>query len=91
MHASYIVRHGGPEEIRFGELPDPKPAPGEVLVRVISSSVNPADLRARSPQAQRTAERTFPLTLGYDFCGTVAAVGPDVDRWRGRRSSHGLS
>ena len=33
MRAAYIVGFGGPEAIRYGELPDPEPGPGEVLVR----------------------------------------------------------
>lgn len=82
MKASYIERHGGPEEIRLGELPEPGLEPGQILVRVAASSVNPADLRARAPAAQRNAPRTFPLTLGYDFCGIVVAVADGVSAWR---------
>jgi NADPH2:quinone reductase len=52
-----------------------------VLVRVVCSSVNPADIRARAPSAQRMIARTFPLVLGYDVSGVVESVGECATRF----------
>jgi NADPH2:quinone reductase len=55
----------------------PKPASGQVLVRISASGVNPLDLKIRAGQAAH-ARHPFPAILGIDLAGTVEAVGPDV-------------
>ncbi|WP_437806928.1 quinone oxidoreductase family protein [Sorangium sp. So ce1078] len=80
MKAIGIHRHGDASQLAPLELPDPAPGPHQVRVRVIASSVNPADIRARSPApGPRRIERQFPLVLGYDVSGVVDAVGPGVE------------
>ena len=59
------------------EVPDPKPAPGEVLVRVHASSVNGFDL-AVAGGLKGMMEHRFPVVLGKDFAGTVATTGEGV-------------
>ena len=61
------------------DVPTPRPAPGEVLVRVTSSSVNPHDLMVASGAAARYMEYRYPVVLGSDLTGTVEAVGSGVD------------
>ena len=48
MKAAYIEATGGPEVIRYGDLPAPTPKQGEVLVRVGAVAVNPIDLYIRA-------------------------------------------
>jgi NADPH:quinone reductase-like Zn-dependent oxidoreductase len=60
------------------EVPDPKPAPGEVLVRVHASSVNGFDLAVAGGRLEGMMEHRFPVVLGKDFAGTVAATGEGV-------------
>ncbi|WP_437708490.1 NADP-dependent oxidoreductase [Sorangium sp. So ce448] len=80
MKAIGIHHHGDASQLVPLELPDPAPGPHQVRVRVIASSVNPADIRARSAApGPRRIERQFPLVLGYDVSGIVDAVGPGVD------------
>ncbi|KYF82788.1 hypothetical protein BE11_23175 [Sorangium cellulosum] len=80
MKAIGIHRHGDASQLGRLELPAPEPGPHQVRVRVIASSVNPADVRARSAApGPRRIERQFPVVLGYDVSGTVDAVGPGVD------------
>ncbi|WP_437874627.1 quinone oxidoreductase family protein [Sorangium sp. So ce513] len=80
MKAIGIHRYGDASQLERIELPEPEPGPHQVRVRVIASSVNPADVRARSMAlGPRRIERQFPLVLGYDVSGTVDAVGPGVD------------
>ena len=73
MKASFFRAYGGPEVLEYGELPDPAPAAGEVLVDVHSASVNAADWKMRA--GQYGAAVGFPHVPGRDFSGVVAALG----------------
>jgi NADPH:quinone reductase-like Zn-dependent oxidoreductase len=76
MRAAYIAGFGGPEVIRYGELPDPEPGPRQVLVRTEAVAVDNVDTFVRSGAWPTPVE--FPLAIGRDLAGTVAAVGPEV-------------
>lgn len=78
MKAMAIHRHGTASELVRIDLPTPHPGPHEVRVRVVCSALNPADIRAREPAAQRQIARQFPLVLGYDVSGVVDSVGECV-------------
>ncbi|TMR94084.1 NADP-dependent oxidoreductase [Nonomuraea basaltis] len=60
------------------DLARPEPAPGEVLVRVLASSVNGFDLGVLGGFLKGVFEHEFPVVLGKDFAGEVAAVGAGV-------------
>ncbi len=64
---------------RLLDAPIPKPADGEVLVRVRTSSINGFDLSVAHGYLQGMMEHRFPVVLGKDFAGTVEAAGPGVD------------
>nr|WP_111298399.1 NADP-dependent oxidoreductase [Paracoccus saliphilus] len=73
---------GGPEVLRYEDAPRPDLQPGEVLVRVHAIGLNPPDWYMRDgmkilPPEWRP-DLSFPLILGTDISGTVAAVAPDV-------------
>ena len=68
-----------PEALLDVELPDPKPQGRELLVRVHAVSVNPVDVKVRSPK-DKTEEQ--PRVLGWDAAGIVEAVGPDATRFK---------
>ena len=94
MKAAYIEETGGPEKIIFGELPDPVPGAGEVLVRVGAASVNPIDTYVRGGMVP--AELPMPFVVGSDLAGTVEAVGANVTRfqsgnrvWGANQGGHG--
>jgi NADPH:quinone reductase-like Zn-dependent oxidoreductase len=76
VKAAFIEQFGGPDVIKYGDLPDPVAGPGQVVVDVVAASVNGADWRVR---AGLYAETKFPLVLGRDFSGMVAALGAGVD------------
>ncbi|ONH23628.1 quinone oxidoreductase family protein [Pseudofrankia asymbiotica] len=63
----------------FTDVRAPRPAAGEVLVRVTASSVNPHDGLVASGGAARYLEYHYPVVLGSDLAGTVEAVGAGVD------------
>jgi NADPH:quinone reductase-like Zn-dependent oxidoreductase len=76
MKAAYIDRNGGPDVFKYGDLPDPKPGPGDVLVDIHAASVNGADWKVRNGDYGTSMK--FPYVLGRDFSGTVAALGEGV-------------
>ena len=76
MKAAFIERHGGPEVLKFGEMPDPGAASGEVVVDIVAASVNGADWKVREGKSGQVAR--FPYILGRDFSGVVSAVGDGV-------------
>jgi NADPH:quinone reductase-like Zn-dependent oxidoreductase len=73
MKASFIRKYGAAEVLEYGELPDPVPAPGEVLIDIHAASINAADWKMRA--GQYPAKIDFPHVLGRDFSGVVAALG----------------
>jgi NADPH:quinone reductase-like Zn-dependent oxidoreductase len=76
MKAAYIERHGGPEVLKFGDMPDPVARSGEVVVDIVAASVNGADWKVREGKSGQLAH--FPYILGRDFSGVVAALGDGV-------------
>jgi NADPH:quinone reductase-like Zn-dependent oxidoreductase len=78
MKAIVIHGYGGPEVLKYEDYPDPVPGPGEVLVRVAASSVNPFDFKVRAGVFKEFIPLTFPAILGIDVSGTVVSIGPGV-------------
>ncbi|HWE91376.1 MAG TPA: NAD(P)H-quinone oxidoreductase [Pseudonocardiaceae bacterium] len=80
MHAITIREPGGPDVLEWTETPDPEPGPGEVLVDVVASAVNRADLLQRQgfyPPPPGASE-----VPGLECSGTIAVLGADVEGWR---------
>lgn len=80
MRAAHITALGTAEVITVGDLPDPAPGPGEVLVRVHATSVNAVDTFVRSGAYQTPTP--FPFVVGRDLVGTVERVGDGVTGFR---------
>lgn len=79
MKAVVVYQYGGPEVLKFEEYPDPVPGPGEVLVRVAATSVNPIDYRRRAGLTKDFYPMHFPGLIGVDMSGTVVKIGPGVE------------
>jgi NADPH:quinone reductase-like Zn-dependent oxidoreductase len=79
MKAAYIQRFGGPEVLKYGDLPDPVAGPGQIVVDTVAASVNGADWKVCAGDYK---EAKFPLILGRDFSGVVSALGAGVDDLR---------
>ena len=73
MKASFFNKYGGPEVLEYGELLDPAPATGEVVVDIHAASINAADWKMRA--GQYGAAIRFPHVPGRDFSGVVSALG----------------
>ncbi|MGB8526589.1 MAG: alcohol dehydrogenase catalytic domain-containing protein [Rhodoplanes sp.] len=71
MKAAFIEQFGGPDVLKYGDLPDPVAGPGDVVIDVVAASVNAADWKARVGQYQHSK---FPFALGRDFSGVINAI-----------------
>ena len=79
---SYVIHDfGGPEQFTPTDLPQPVPGPGQVLLRVAATSVNPVDCKIRSGVARALAPE-LPARLHGDVSGIVHAVGEHVSRFK---------
>ena len=74
MKAAVYHENGGPEVLRYEDVPDPRPGPGEVLLRVEAIGVQGGDVLAR----QSAPPPAVPHVVGYQAAGTIAAVGDGV-------------
>lgn len=78
MRALIVDVANGP--LRLVSIPRPVPGPGQVLVRIKASGVNPLDGKIRSGQAAH-ARQPLPAVLGMDLAGTIEALGEGVSGW----------
>lgn len=78
MKAIQVHQFGGPEVLKLEEIPTPKPAAGQVLVRIHGVGVNPYDTYMRS--GGYAIKPALPYTPGSDAAGTVESVGAGVTR-----------
>ena len=79
MRAVIAAEPGGPEVLSVGELPDPEPGPGEVVLDVVAAGLNRADLLQRQgfyPPPPGASD-----VIGMECSGTIAALGADVTGW----------
>lgn len=78
MKAVFVEQTGGPENLKYADLPKPSPAAGQALVKIAASGVNFIDIYFRIGLYPATP----PIVLGSEGAGTVEAVGPDVTSLR---------
>lgn len=79
MYAITIPEPGGPEALVWDEVPDPVPGDGEVLVEVVASAVNRADLMQRQGfYAPPPGASPYP---GLECSGRITEIGPGVSGW----------
>lgn len=79
MKAIRVHQFGGPEVLKLEEVPEPRPAEGQVLVRAKAVGVNPVETYIR---AGKYGPREFPFTPGTDAAGVVEAVGPGIKHFK---------
>lgn len=76
MKAVQISRFGAPDVLELVDVPDPRPGPGEVLVRVGAAGINYFEALMR--QNRYAVTPPLPTVLGVEVAGTVEALGPGV-------------
>jgi NADPH:quinone reductase-like Zn-dependent oxidoreductase len=82
MKAVIMNEYGSPDVLKVEERPIPQPQAGEVLVKIIGSSINLIDWKLRSGQLKHFLRIELPAILGFDICGVVAQVGPGVSDFK---------
>lgn len=82
MKAIVIHEYGGPEVLKYEDLPRPEPKDDEILVRVIAAGVNPVDGLIRSGKWAKFFNITLPLVPGYDIAGVVEKTGGKIDKFK---------
>lgn len=78
MKAILVRQFGGPEVLKLEEVPTPKPAAGQVLVRIHAAGVNPYDTYMRA--GTYAVKPPLPYTPGSDGAGVIEAVGDGVKK-----------
>ena len=78
MKAIRVHEFGGPEQLKLDEIPTPKPAAGQVLVRVHAAGVNPYDTYMRA--GTYPVKPSLPYTPGSDAAGVIESVGEGVKK-----------
>ncbi len=79
MQAAYLPRRGGAEDLRYGTVPRPVPATGDVLVQVYAATVMPTEPGWRETwETEAGVPLPVPRILGHEFSGRVAALGAGV-------------
>ncbi len=76
MYAVRMSQHGGPEVLKYEEVPTPEPGPGQARVKIAAAGVNFMDVYGRMGQGSYKGQ--LPTILGSEAAGTVDAVGPGV-------------
>jgi NADPH:quinone reductase-like Zn-dependent oxidoreductase len=91
MKAIRVYSFGGPDVLSMEEIPRPLPKSGEILVGVRAAGVNPVDWKTRRGEgAAGMIKRPFPVILGWDFAGTVVALGEGVTRFAEGDAVYGM-
>ena len=83
MKAVWYERFGAADDVlTYGDMPDPAPGPGEVLVRLKATGINPSDVKLRAG-ARPGAVMQYPRVIPHsDGAGVIEAVGEGVDKAR---------
>ena len=89
MKAVVAHEYGGPEVLKFENVPRPEPKENEALVRVIASGVNPADPLTLSGKYAREFGTHLPLIPGYDIAGIVEKTGVKVTKLKAGDAIYG--
>src|SRR5438270_3357513 len=80
MKAVVAHEYGAPDVLKFEKVPRPEPQDDEALVRVITSSVNPADPLTLSGKYAKEFGTHLPLIPGYDIAGIVEKTGANISK-----------
>ena len=80
MKAIVIHEYGGPEVLKYEDIPQPEPKDDQLLIRIIAAGVNPVDGMIRS--GMFNGNRAFPIILGGDVAGVVEKIGSRITKFK---------
>lgn len=78
MKAALLKAYGDVDQLEIGDIPTPQAGPGEVLIKIEASAVNPFDLILRQGFMAQFIPLPLPAVLGADAAGTISALGEGV-------------
>jgi NADPH:quinone reductase-like Zn-dependent oxidoreductase len=82
MKALIVDHYGSPLDAHLGEVDTPKPADGQLLVRMHAAAVNPFDYKLIAGMVKDILPISFPHVPGMDGAGDIVALGPGVTGWQ---------
>src|SRR5713101_4420530 len=82
MKAIVMHNYGGPDVLKFEDVPRPEPKESEILVRVVATGVNPVDGMVRAGMFAKYAKTPFPMMPGYDIAGIVEKTGTKIAKFK---------
>jgi NADPH:quinone reductase-like Zn-dependent oxidoreductase len=82
MKAAVLTAYGEADKLVLRDVPEPRPGPSEVKVKVAAASINPVDWKIRSGAMQKFMPMQLPAILGRDVAGTVVEVGSAVTAFK---------
>src|SRR5437867_6484093 len=82
MKAIVIHQYGGPEVLKYEDVPRPVPKDDQLLVRVIAAGVNPVDGMIRSGMFAKGGSGAFPMILGGDIAGIIEKIGSKITKFK---------
>jgi len=82
MKAVVIHEYGGPEVLKYEDVPQPEPKQDQLRIHVIAAGVNPVDGMIRSGMFDKEGRRAFPVILGGDISGVVEKVGSNITKFK---------
>jgi NADPH:quinone reductase-like Zn-dependent oxidoreductase len=82
MKAVVLSGYGGPEVLKYQDVPRPEPKEDEILVRVLAAGVNPVDSYVRQGMVAKRGMENRPAVIGYDIAGVVEKTGTNVTRFK---------
>ena len=82
MKAVVIHEYGGPEVLKYEDVPQPEPKQDQLRIHVIAAGVNPVDGMIRSGMFDKEGRRAFPVILGGDISGVIERVGSNITKFK---------
>lgn len=82
IKAIVIHQYGGPDVLKYEDVPRPEPKEDQILVRVIAAGVNPVDGMIRSGMFAKGEGTMFPRILGGDIAGIVEKIGRKITKFK---------
>src|ERR1700693_4656145 len=82
MKAVVVDGYGGPEVLKYQDVPKPEPKNDEILVRVMAAAVNPVATYVRQGKLFKNRDSQGPVILGYDIAGTIEKPGTDAKKFK---------
>jgi NADPH:quinone reductase-like Zn-dependent oxidoreductase len=90
MKAFIIKDYGNRDQLQLVQMSKPKIQDDEVLVKIIATSVNPVDWKAREGMLRKHRDFDLPLILGWDLSGIVTEVGKNVTKFQVGEAVYGM-